>query len=224
MRFIESATRAGGRAKAPLMCGVLIAPIFFTVVFIQAFSRYGFDIRRAPLSLLSLGDLGWIQITNFISSGMLALACAAGVANVLRGKIGRTWGPRLIVTYGLGLILAGIFHPDPGYSFPPGVGAPARMSPTLSGHATVHALGFLIVVVSLIAACFVFTETFRSLGWKRWSYYSATTGLAALILLVAGVATDTTPLLTTMAVITFGWLSGIAALLLTTHRKLTSPA
>ena len=32
------------------------------------------------MSLLSLGDLGWIQITNFVVSGLLLVAFGVGVA------------------------------------------------------------------------------------------------------------------------------------------------
>ena len=36
-----------------------------------------------PLSLLSLGDLGWIQIANFVVTGLLVTACAIGMRRVL---------------------------------------------------------------------------------------------------------------------------------------------
>ena len=193
-----------------LACGVLIAPLFFTTVFVQAFTREGFDIRRAPLSLLSLGELGWIQIADFIGCGVLALACAAGLAKVLRGRAGGVWGPRLVASYGVGLIVAGIFHPDPGYGFPPHVNAPTGMLPTMSTHAAMHTMGFLIVVAALIGACFVFAGAFRNLGANRWRLYSIATGTAAPILLVIGIATDTTPFLTVMAMLIFGWLSAVA--------------
>ena len=161
------------------------------MVLVQAFTRAGFDIRRAPLSLLSLGDLGWIQIANFISAGLLALACAVGIRRVLAGRKGGTFGPLLIASYGLGLIVAGIFHPDPGYHFPPGVGAPAEMLPTMSDHAKVHSLGFVIVVLSLIVACIVFAFGFRLRGQNGWSLYSAATTILIPALLVSAIATNT---------------------------------
>lgn len=194
-----------------LTCGTIVAPLFFAAVFTQAFTRAGFDIRRVPLSLLSLGDLGWIQIATFITTGVLALACAVGIRRVLTGSRGGTWGPLLIATYGLGLILAGIFHPDPGYSFPPNAGAPAGMLPTTSGHALVHEVGFVLVVLSLIASCFVFFRTFRSLGQRGWATYSAATGVIAPVLLAVGLTTSTIILITATAVVTFGWLSATAA-------------
>ncbi len=133
-----------------------------------------------------------------------------GMRSVMKGSKGGTWGPVLTAAFGLGLILAGLFHPDPGYSFPPRSGAPAGMLPTTSHHAAIHSVGFLIVVLSLIAACFVFARRFRARGQKGWSDFSIATGLAAPILIALGVGTSTTPLLTLMAVLTYGWLSAVA--------------
>ena len=58
-------------------------------------TRDGFDLARHPLSLLSLGDLGWIQIANFVLSGLLFLACAAGMRRVMvEGKGPSSWSAR----------------------------------------------------------------------------------------------------------------------------------
>ena len=202
------------RTRGWLLCGVLAAPLFYAVVLIQAFTRAGFNIRRTPLSLLSLGDLGWIQIANFIITGLLGLACARGVRRALGGGKGGTWGPVLIFTFGFGLILAGIFHPDPGYGFPPGVGAPAEMLPTMSRHASIHSAGFAIVMVSLIVACFVFVRAFRSRGQGGTAFYSAATGILIPALLAFAIVTNTTGLILVVGLVAFGWLSIIAARLL----------
>ncbi|NEA30297.1 DUF998 domain-containing protein [Streptomyces sp. SID13031] len=52
-------------------CGVLAAPLFLTLWALQAFTRDSFDPAKHPISLLALGDAGWIQITNFILTGSL---------------------------------------------------------------------------------------------------------------------------------------------------------
>ena len=59
---------------------------------VQAFTREGFDLRRHPLSLLSLGELGWIQIGNFVVAGLLVVAFAVGLRRVLHPGRGGTWG------------------------------------------------------------------------------------------------------------------------------------
>jgi Protein of unknown function (DUF998) len=53
-----------------LACGILAGPLFVAVGLLQALVRDGFDLGRHPLSLLSLGGLGWIQIANFVVTAM----------------------------------------------------------------------------------------------------------------------------------------------------------
>jgi hypothetical protein len=50
---------------------VVSAPLFVGVVLVEAVARQGFDLVRMPLSLLSLGDAGWVQRANFIVCGLL---------------------------------------------------------------------------------------------------------------------------------------------------------
>ncbi|HEV2415150.1 MAG TPA: DUF998 domain-containing protein [Candidatus Dormibacteraeota bacterium] len=75
---------AGGAAVGPLFVGLSLAQVPF---------RPGFVLGRMPISMLTLGDLGWIQILNFVVTGLLALACAVGMRRTLRHRSGRTWGP-----------------------------------------------------------------------------------------------------------------------------------
>lgn len=72
------------------------------------------------MSLLSLGNEGWIQITNFIVCGLLTLISVLGFRAVPASHQGGVWSPLLAAIYGLGLVIAGAWHPDPGAGFPPG--------------------------------------------------------------------------------------------------------
>jgi hypothetical protein len=112
-------------SKIFLSCGVIAGPFYIMIGLIQILTRKGFDIRRHALSLLSNGELGWIQITNFIISGLLVIACAVGIRKTLHSGRGGTWGPLLMGGYGVGLIAAGIFVPDPALGFPPGRRSPS---------------------------------------------------------------------------------------------------
>src|SRR5215813_11948966 len=76
--------------RALLTCGVIAGPLYIAVGVTQMFIRPGFDIQRHALSLLSNGDLGWIQIANFIVTGLLVIAGALGMRRVLRGSRGGT--------------------------------------------------------------------------------------------------------------------------------------
>jgi hypothetical protein len=201
--------------KALLACGVVSAPLFYIVAVGQILTRPGFDIRRHAISTLSLGNLGWIQITNFAVTGVLAIACAIGVRQALRGSRAGTWGPILIGIYGAGLITGAIFHPDPGLGFPPG--APAAMPTSLSPHATVHMVGFSVAFVAVTAACFVFRRRFANLGYQNWAKYCVATGVVTPILIVLGSSIkDVVGVIFAIAgVVAFGWVAAVAARLRT---------
>jgi Protein of unknown function (DUF998) len=53
-----------------LTCCIITGPLFFGVAIIQAFTRSGYDIRQNAISQMSLGDLGWIQISSFLLTGL----------------------------------------------------------------------------------------------------------------------------------------------------------
>src|SRR5258708_34389496 len=104
-----------------LLCGAIAGPLFLLTLLIQDSTRPGFDPRLDPLSLLSLGDWGWVQIGNFVLAGVLNLLYATGLWRKLHPGRAGTWGPFLIGSYGLGLIVVGVFRTDPAHGFPPGV-------------------------------------------------------------------------------------------------------
>src|SRR2546429_7425927 len=79
----------------------------------QALTRPGFDLRRHYLSQLGTGGLGWIQIGNFVVAGLLYLAFAVGIRSALHPGRAGTWGPLLIGSYGICLLVAGVFVADP---------------------------------------------------------------------------------------------------------------
>lgn len=160
-----------------LVGGVVAGPIFLVVGLVQAFTRPGFDITRHPLSLLSNGDMGWIQITNFLASGLLVIAGAIGMRQALHSGRGRTWGPILLSVHGLGQIGAGIFRADPALGFPPGTPADAS---TISTAGLLHFITGAAGFLAFIAACFVMARRFAALQQRGWAIYSVITGVAFL--------------------------------------------
>ena len=66
-----------------LICGLVAGPFYIVVGLIQALTRPGFDLLRHDLSLLANGDLGWIQITNLVLTGLLVVAFAVGLRRAL---------------------------------------------------------------------------------------------------------------------------------------------
>jgi Protein of unknown function (DUF998) len=164
-----------------LACGVVAGPLFLAVLMIQAFTREGFDLSRHPLSLLSLGDLGWIQIANFVATGALFVACAMGMRRALGPGRSGTWAPRLVGAFGVGLIVAGVFTTDAGAGFPPG--APAGAPEQISWHGILHEVGSGLAFLGMIVGCLVFARRFSAL--KRLGWAGACVAAAAAVLVLA---------------------------------------
>jgi hypothetical protein len=163
---------------------MITGPLFIGLAFIQVLTRQGFDLRRDAISLLSVGDLGWIQVTNFVVSGLLAVALAIGMRRALHPGRASTWGPLLVATYGIGLCIGGVFTTDPSFGFPPG--APEGMPASMSWHAVLHAIGFFTAFLSVIPACFVFARRFAGRKQWRWTAYCTFSGLLAPALIMFG--------------------------------------
>jgi len=121
----------------------------------------------------------WIQIANFVVTGALFVACAVGLRRVLHPGRAGTWGPRLVGALGAGLIVAGVFVTDAGAGFP--AGAPAG-APEMSWHGALHEVGYVVVMVSWTAACFVFRRRFAAIGQRGWARACVATVVAALVL------------------------------------------
>jgi hypothetical membrane protein len=200
--------------RALLASGVIAGPLFYVMVGIQALTRPGFDIRRHPLSLLSLGDLGWIQTATFVAAGLGGVACAAGIRRALRPGRGATWGPVMVWLWGLGLIAAGIFTADPAFGFPPG--APQGVQDHLSWHAVLHGAAFFTTFVSLVVACVVFARRFAGVkrwGWVAYCLATAVVGPAIVAVGMSNTAAAGVPFALAGAV-AFGWVSVLALQLL----------
>jgi hypothetical membrane protein len=168
-----------------LAAGVVAGPIFVVTVIAQALTRDGFDLGRHPASMLSLGELGWIQVSNFVVTGLLTVAFAFAASRSLRDGPGARLGPILVAAFGVGLVAAGVFVGDPAFGFPPG--APDGVPDTLSLHAVLHGVGFTIAFLSVSAACLVFARRFLAGGERRWAAYSiATAAIATTLSMIPG--------------------------------------
>lgn len=179
---ISSSTGRPERTRRLLTGGLIAGPLFVAVVIGQILTREGFDLSRHPISLLSVGDFGWIQIANFVVAGLLSLGFVFGVRRTVTAGRGATWGPILLAIYGIGLIAGGVFVADPGLGFPPGT--PDGIPATFTWHGTIHAFAPPIAFLALVVACIVFARRFAADGDRGWSTYSAITAAAAFILAI----------------------------------------
>ncbi len=195
-----------------LACGVVAGPLFLAVLMIQAFTRDGFDLSRHPISLLSLGDLGWIQIANFVVTGALFVACAIGMRRVLRPGRSGTWAPRLVGAFGVGLIVAGVFTTDPGAGFPPG--APAGAPEQISWHGILHEVGSGLAFLGMIVGCLVFARRFAALKRRGWVAACVATAAAVLVLASWPDTDGVSVRLVIASAILFGFVAATAARLM----------
>ncbi|WP_410587950.1 DUF998 domain-containing protein [Amycolatopsis sp. lyj-23] len=194
-------TRTFSTTRTLLTCGILAGPVFVGTGVLQGLTRAGFDFTRHPASVLSNGSLGFVQITNFLVTGLLTIAAAAGIRRVLPGR----WGPRLLTVYGVGLLCAGVFRADPQDGFP--AGTPAGPPSSVSWHGTLHFAAGGIGFLALVAACFAIGSHLSPV--RAW--YSRVSGLLFLAGF-AGVASGSTSPAVTLGfwaavVIAFAWLA-----------------
>src|SRR5829696_3777836 len=100
--------------------GIIAGPIYVTTSIVQALAHDGFHLSRHAWSQLAAGPQGWIQMANLILTGAMVIAFAVG----LRRWGPSRWAPRLITTFGLGMVAAGLLVADPGLGYPVGVATP----------------------------------------------------------------------------------------------------
>jgi hypothetical protein len=196
--------------KSMLGWGVLAGPFYVVVSLAQALTREGFDVFRHAWSLLSNGDLGWIQIANFVLTGLMTVAGAVGLRRALTPGRAATWGPALIGVYGVSLIGAGVFRADPAQGFP--VGTPEDTT-TISWHGMLHFMVGGIGFLCLIAACFVIARRFIAEGRRGFAWFSRITGVlffAGFAGIASGSAGPVTLAFVAAVLIVWTWLSTVS--------------
>jgi len=202
-------TPAARITRSLLGYGIIAGPVYVVVALAQALTREGFDLSRHAWSLLANGDLGWIQITNFVAVGLMTVAAAVGLRRAAAPGRGGTWGPLLIAAYGVSLVGAGIFRADPGQGFP--VGTP--QSATISWHGMLHFMVGAVGFLCLIAACFVLAGRFAHAGQPRLAWFSRITGvvfLAGFAGIASGSRGPTTPAFVAAVLIAWAWLTTVS--------------
>lgn len=163
-----------------LFSGVTAAAVFLLVATIEIFARPGFDLTRHAVSMLSLGERGWLMSATFILSGLLTVAFSVGM-----WRATGTWiAPLLFGLYGAGFVIAGVFPAPAGMGFPPGT--PDDLMPVMDAGAILHSVGFMLAFAALIVGSFVLAAHFGSAGDTLTAILCAAAGLAIPILIGLG--------------------------------------
>jgi hypothetical protein len=216
--------REARRARYLLACGLAPA-LFVAVVLVEGAIRPGYDPLHHFGSELSLGSSGWMQVTNFIVTGLLVLGFAAGMRRALGSGRGSVAAPILTAVFGVTLIVAGIFPTDPKPGYPPGTTGTTAAT-TVPG--IIHDLNALPCFTALTAAVLVLAVRFAGEPGRRgWVWCSLTIALAvAVTFVLSGVLFSQAAAAGTLnasyhglvqrftIALGFGWLSVIALLLL----------
>lgn len=175
--------------RSMLGWGVVAGPFYLVFALILALTRDGFDLSKHALSLLTLGEGGWLQTLNFALTGIMVIVAGWGLLRAVEGR-GRGAGIAVIVA-GAAIGLAGVFRPDPMAGFPAGGEATVSMSGIL--HLILGATEFIAFAVAafLLARFFVLRGERRRAAWSRIAgvvIVAAFAGGAALSARPGGVA------------------------------------
>jgi hypothetical membrane protein len=125
-----------------LLAGGVVGPLLFVAAILaQDLTRPGYDPTRQFISVLGLGEAGWIQAANFIASGLLLAGFGVALGSAPGLGLAR-WVPTLIVVTGLALAIGGLFPSDPQLGYPYWISAAEVANPSL--HSRIHfAAGFV---------------------------------------------------------------------------------
>lgn len=213
---MSAPTETTPTTRALLACGAIAGPLFVVVFLALGATRAAYDSVRHPVSVLEIGDLGWMEQANSIATGLLMLAFAIGLRRAVRPQGGSIVAPALVALAAVAAIGAGIVVGDPANGYTPGT--PPVPELTVSG--AVHdGFAVLFLIVGLPGACFVLGSHFLRLGRHGWAWYSIGTGIGVIVLFtlnfaglqqVAGLATVAGLLQRIAIVVGFLWLSSVA--------------
>jgi hypothetical membrane protein len=193
---------SGKRNVLVQLCALagVVGPLFFVLGFTLAgWLTPGYSpLSQSVSSLGRDGAYPWIQNLNFVVFGLLLIAFAIGFFHQMRAVLNRE-GLRastlLLGLTGAGLVNDGFFT-EGAVTTPPGI---------------LHALGFLVIFGSLVAALWLIGSQLRSLSaWRSYGWYSLLTSWITLGALCLSAALADPLQLTglfqrILVVVAFGW-------------------
>ncbi|WP_427017648.1 DUF998 domain-containing protein [Pseudarthrobacter sp. P1] len=167
------AAAARRRVVLSAAAGMAGAVLFVAVFTVFGWLAPGYSWTGMFVSELSLGACGWVQILNFVLTGILMLAFGRGLAGYFSTGAGSRAGPVLVQGIGVSLIASGPFTTDP-----------SAMFEQTSAHGVVHGIFGAIVFTFAPLSCFVFHRRFRSdPAWRPLAGWT----LAAGVVLALGI-------------------------------------
>jgi uncharacterized protein DUF998 len=166
---------ASTRTRLLLGCAAVAGPLFVTTFLVEGARRADYDPLRHPVSTLSLGPRGAVQVANFAATGMLYLAGAAGLSRLPRHRGGGRLGAAILGATGVGLIGSALFNTAAVSGYPP----EALNAPTTA--MTMHSLSAVPIFFGVPAGSFAYSWRFLRSGKPAWALYSAASGISMLV-------------------------------------------
>lgn len=180
-----------------LWCGVIAGPLLVGVLLAQALLNPGYDAGSDPISSLSLGPHGWVQVATFVVVGLLVAASGLGVRQLrAHGALVRVGGLLLVVA-GAGLVGIGVFVVDP-----------------VAWHGRLHDLATGVTINAALLAVAVLAVAWWRAGRRRLALGGLVTALACAALGWPADATTIALRHTGIIVVVTAWLTTTALVLL----------
>ncbi len=151
----------------------IIGPLVLVALDIAAaVSEPKYSLIRNSISALGLTSLGWIQTIGFVVFGLLVEIFTAGLFLNIRRRQLFDLGIGLLVFFGFGLAVIGLFRTDP-------IGTVATLSGRIHVWAAYSVLGLFPVVLALLLS-----SIRNDPNWRGLFIYTIATGILAFALAV----------------------------------------
>jgi hypothetical protein len=223
MKFNNGITK---KTKILLACGPAGSILFVLMFLIQGQVRKDYSALKIPISSLSIGELGWIQVANFLISGLLILLFAIGFRKATPLLKDSGWTSIFIGASGGGLIGTGFFRTDPVFGYP--ATEPFTISQfTITGH--LHNFFAILILLSLPISCLKLRNRFKeanNTAWARYSMISAISMIAAFVIAIIGFSqvrglVDVAGVFQRLlAIIGFTWLTALSFFIMRSSKQL----
>lgn len=204
--------------RSMLGWGVLAGPIYLGTGLALALTRPGFDLAEHQLSLLMLGEGGWMQRVNILLSALLVAVAAVGAHRAMNRPgspgaqvSGRRAAPLLVGGFAVGLAGSGAFPPDPMAGFPAG------MAEQVSASGILHLVFGMVTFGCAAAAAFATGRWANRSGERGLARLSRAAGVVVVVGFVGGAALSQSSagvaLLWVAVVTSYAWLAAASVAL-----------